>query len=165
MSDYMKANVTAKIFSLHYTQDTLIAAFFASLAAVVCALFQIPPWIMFIGWVAYFTKPSSFMNMLTTGFCVVLGIILGVFAAKSIGLLMPTFGVLSFAIVVFIVAMIVVTLRSVPIIGQPTSWFLGLISYFAAHVEPSLSTLIPIVSMMYLGATTGFIVHRIQIKE
>lgn len=165
MSDYIKTNVMAKVFSWYYTRDTLIAAFFASLAAVICAFFQIPPWVMFIGWVAYFTKPSSLVSMLITAFCVVLGIILGIFASKSVGLLMPKFGVLSFAIVVFIVAMSVVTLRSMPIVGQPTAWFLGLICYFAIHVEPSFSTLIPIVLMVYLGASSGLLVHKIQNKR
>lgn len=165
MSEFTETKLVNNIFSAQHTKGTLIATVVASLTALICAYFGMTTWYMFIGWVAYFMRPTSFVNMLSTGLCVSLGIILAVLAASGIGLLMPTLGILSFSVIVFIVAVIVLTLRSLPIIGNPLAWFLGLITYFAAHIEPSLYNLAPMIATIYLGALAGFVTYKIQIKE
>jgi len=164
MSESTQTKLSNNILSAHHTKGTLIAAVVASLTALVCAYFGVAIWFMFIGWVAYFIRPTSFLNMLSTSLCVSLGIMLAVVAANSIEALMPTLGVISFAVIVFIVAVIVLTSRTLPIIGDPTSWFLGLITYFAAHLEPSFNNLAQMICTIFLGILAGFITYKIQTK-
>jgi Protein of unknown function (DUF1097) len=82
---------------------------------------------MFIGWVAYFTRGHSFKDGMVNLACVVLGIVFGVIAALAIAVLMPRVGSFSFAIVVFGIASIVVSLRAAPVLNNVLAYFLGLI--------------------------------------
>ena len=152
------------VFSRQYNIATLIAAIVASIAATTSAYLSVPPWVMFIGWVAYFTHPGTLSNTFLSMLCVCLGILTGIIAAIGIGTLLPDIGAAAFAVVVFFVGIFVISLRGVPWVSNSAAWFLGLIMYFAAHVEPSIESLFPLFSMVIFGTISGYIAHQMQLK-
>jgi hypothetical protein len=138
---------------------TVVAAATAALASVTLSL---PLWAMFIGGVAYFTRRPSARDGLANLTCLVLGLALGIGASLAIATLMPKFGVASIAIVVFVVATIVMSLRVVPIANNILSYFLGLIGYFASRQEAALSTFVELGATFALGSFAAWIAKTIQ---
>ncbi|MFT2091736.1 DUF1097 domain-containing protein [Paraglaciecola sp. 2405UD69-4] len=152
------------ILSLGYSKDTLIAAIVAALAAMLTVTFGVAPWVMFIGWIAFFTNPSSFSHGLKSALCVSLGVILGAVAHLCIGPLSSYIGSASLGLVVFVVAIIVITLRDVPVINNIVAWFLGLVTFFAIHVEASISVILQLVITVIFGTLAGFLASLLQQK-
>ncbi|MEP1553252.1 MAG: DUF1097 domain-containing protein [Paraglaciecola sp.] len=155
---------SAPNYSKKYHVQTLIAAVVAAIAATISAYLSVAPWIMFIGWVVYFTKSGSLSNTLTSTVCACLGILIGMAAANSIGVLAPSLGVVAFAVVVFVVASIVITLRGISVINNIPAWFLGMITYFAAHPEPSVLSILSLILTVVFGVFAGYFAHQMQIK-
>lgn len=155
---------TVSNYSKKYHIQTLIAAVVAAIAATISAYISVAPWIMFIGWVAYFTKPGSLNNILVSAACICLGILIGILAAKGIGVLAPSLGVGAFAVVVFVVASVVITVRSISYINNIPAWFLGMITYFAAHPEPSVLSISSLILTVIFGVFAGYFAHKMQIK-
>lgn len=145
-----------------YHRATIIAAIIASIAAVSSAMAGIAPWVMFIGWVAFFTLPFSNRNTVKSALCLVSGFLLGIVAAICVRLLLPEFGELAFAAVVFPVALLVVSLRGVLPVNNVAAWFLGLIAYFASHPELTLPDITMHLTIMVFGVFCGFITVFIQ---
>lgn len=141
---------------------TVVAAVTAAMAAHASVTLALPIWAMFIGWVAYFTRGHSFKDGVVNLACVVLGVAFGVIAALAISVLMPYAGSLSFAIVVFGIACIVVSLRAVPVLNNVLAYFLGLIGFFAAHVEPTLMALAELSGASALGAFAAWFSQTAQ---
>lgn len=90
----------------------------AAIAAFGSAVLGLAPWAMFVGWVAYFTRPSSFLEGAQTGLSLWLGIGAGALAMLAIGGLMPIMGPIALLLIVFIVAVIVVSMRLVPVVNN-----------------------------------------------
>lgn len=140
-----------------------IAAAVASMAAFTSLHLGFAPWAMFVGWVAYFTRPISARQGAYTWLCLLSGLVLGVGAVVALRSLMPAMGSFALPVVVFVVTMIVVSMRAVRALDKIPAWFLGLIAFFAAHVEPSLSAICRTVrrrrpwvgSSLDFAATTG----------
>jgi hypothetical protein len=143
---------------------TALAAVTAAAAAHTSVALALPIWAMFIGWVAYFTRGHSFKDGMVNLACVVLGIVFGVIAALAIAVLMPRVGSFSFAIVVFGIATIVVSLRAAPVLNNVLAYFLGLIGFFAAHVEPTLMALAELSAASALGALSAWLSQTAQSK-
>lgn len=155
--------MTTKIHThLHYHRDTLIASLIASVAAVTSATMGIAPWVMFVGWVASYTKPVSARQIGATACCCVLGLLLGCVAVIAVTRLLPSLGVASFAAVVMPVALLVVSLRSIPILNNTLAWFLGLITTFAAHPNMTPSVLSGYALVLCLGICAGFCSLQLQ---
>lgn len=117
---------------------------------------------MFVGWVAFFTRPAFIFNALTSSFCVALGILLDEIVTTVNSVLLPVIGKAAFAAAVFAVVFIVVSLRGAPIIGNIVAWFLGLISFFAANPEPKAIEIISLIVPAFLGAFTGNLCTYLQ---
>jgi hypothetical protein len=126
---------------LNFNGVTAIAAATAAVASAASLMAGLPVWAMFIGWVAFFSRGHSFREGIANYCGVLAGICFGMGAAMAISALGPMLGKLALPIVVFIVAMMVVSLRAMPIVNNVLAYFLGLIAYFAAHVEPSFEAL------------------------
>lgn len=141
---------------------TAIAAAVAAAAAFASVTLSLAPWAMFVGWVAYFTRAPSAREGAASLVCVLLGLAFGVGAVLALGALTPAFGAASIALVVFVVAMIVVSLRAAPVINNVLGYFLGLIAFFAAHVEPSLAALAELGGACALGSAAGWASHAAQ---
>lgn len=139
---------------------TLVAAVTAALASAAALAVQLPVWAMFIGWIAFFTRGLTTRSTLENLGCVWLGLIFGALAATNVGLLAPTFGtLLAIPLVVFVVALIVVSLRGLPVMNNLLCYFLGLVAWFAAHLEPSLESLAHMAGASTLGSLAGWISH------
>ena len=65
-------------------------------------------------------------------------------------------------LVVFAVAMLVVSLRSLRVMNNIVAYFLGLIAWFAAHLEPSLESFAELGGAGALGTCAGWLSHAAQ---
>jgi hypothetical protein len=90
-----------------------------------------------------------------------LGLELGIGAPLASGTLMPKIGVASLAIVVFVVATIVMSLRVILIANNTLSYFLGLIGDFASQQEPALSTFVELGATFAAGSFVALIFNAI----
>ena len=141
---------------------TMVAAAVAASAAGASLALTLPVWAMFIGWVAFYTRGTTVRDGLENLGCVLLGMALGMGAALTIAVFRPAFGFFALPVVVFGVAMIVVSLRAVPVLNNLLCYFLGLIAYFASHQEPSLEALSTLGSAQALGLFAGWTTHALQ---
>lgn len=141
---------------LQFNSITAVAAATAATAAAVSMWFGLPVWVMFVGWVAFFSRGHSMRDGLINYGCVVAGIGFGMAAAISISALSPLLGTLALPAVVFTVAMVVVSLRVLPQMNNLLAYFLGLISFFAAHLEPSLETAVRLSGAAAIGSIAAW---------
>ena len=143
-----------------YATVTVVAAITASLAAAMALAAGLPVWAMFVGWIAFFTRGFTTRATLDNLGCVWLGLAVGALASTAIGALAPTFGLqLALPFVVFIVALIVVGLRGLPVFNNLLGYFLGLVAWFAAHLEPSLEGLVQLAGASAIGSIAGWVSH------
>ncbi|WP_115571934.1 DUF1097 domain-containing protein [Xanthomonas campestris] len=152
------------LLSLRFTAVTAAAAITAAIAATASASLGWPVWAMLVGWVAFFTRGHSAREAALSYVCLAGGVILGIGAVFAVGALMPLVGPLAFGIVVFVVAMIVVSLRVAAPLNNIPAYFLGLITFFAAHIELSLLTLLELLGVCALGTFAAWLAHRFQQK-
>ncbi|UVC16635.1 DUF1097 domain-containing protein [Mesorhizobium onobrychidis] len=141
-----------------------IAAAVASTAAFTSFHLGIAPWAMFIGWVAYFTRPISAQQGIYTWLCLLSGLALGAGAVLALRGLTPMMGPFALLLVVFVVAMVVVSMRAVRALDNIPAWFLGLIAFFASHAEPSLAAISELAGAGALGSSAGWASQRLQAR-
>lgn len=150
--------------SMRFTVLTLAAAVTAAIAATTSASLGWPVWAMFMGWVAFFTRGHSAKDAFYSYLCLAIGIVFGVAAALAVGALMPLIGSLAFGPVVFVVAIIVVSLRAAAPINNVPAYFLGLITFFAAHLEPGILAFSELAAVSGLGSFAAWTAHQLQSK-
>lgn len=143
---------------------TLVAAVVAAIAATASAGLGWPVWAMFIGWVAFFTGQHSAKGAIRSYLCLAIGVAIGNFAALGVGTLMPLIDYLAFGAVVFVVAVVVVSLRAAPVLNNIPAYFLGLIAFFASHLPPSFIAFGELAAVSALGVVAGLAAHAIQMK-
>ena len=141
---------------LQFNSVTAVAAATAATAAALSMWVGLPVWAMFVGWVAFFSRGHSMRDGLINYGCVVAGIGFGMAAAISITALSPLLGKLALPAVVFTVAMVVVSLRVLPRMNNLLAYFLGLITFFAAHLEPSLETAVRLSASAAIGSMAAW---------
>lgn len=140
-----------------------VAAAVTAAAAAASSLFLgLPVWAMFVGWVAFFTRGLTTRDGVVNLACVWLGVAVGIAAAMAIGMLDASLGMFALPAVVFMVALVVVSLRAVPVLNNLLCYFLGLITFFAAHMEPALDSLMHLGSASTLGSVAGWISMKLQ---
>jgi hypothetical protein len=143
---------------------TLVAAIVAAVAATASAGLGWPVWAMFIGWVAFFTGQHSAKGALRSYLCLAVGIAIGNFAALGVGTLLPLIDYLAFGVVVFVVAIVVVSLRAAPVLNNIAAYFLGLIAFFAAHLPSGVLAFGELAAVSALGAAAALIAHMLQMR-
>ncbi|UUZ70066.1 DUF1097 domain-containing protein [Polaromonas sp. P2-4] len=141
---------------------TVAAAVTAALAAGLSATLALPVWAMFIGWVAFFTRGITARDGAVNAVCVALGLGFGMAAALGLGALGPSLGALALPLVVFAVAVVVVSLRAAPVFNNMLCYFLGLIAFFASHQPPSLAAFAGLASAVVLGSLAAWTAHALQ---
>ncbi|MFP9230795.1 DUF1097 domain-containing protein [Pectobacterium cacticida] len=145
-----------------FVLSTLVAAVAAALAAATSLALSLPVWAMFIGWIAFFTCGVNTRGAFENLACVGLGLVIGVGASVVIARLAPAMGPgLALPVVVFVVALAVVSLRGLPILNNLLGYFLGLVAWFAAHLEPSLQSLAQLFTASMVGSAAGWLSHMI----
>jgi hypothetical protein len=145
-----------------YIMLTITAAIVAALAAFTSASVGLPPWAMFLGWVAYFTRQPSPVQGLQTFVCILFGLALGAAAVLSLSQLAPIIGPIALPIIVFAVGLIVIGTRGLRIFNNLLGYFIGLITFFAAHVEPALESLAGLASANAIGVFAGWTVQAAE---
>jgi hypothetical protein len=156
------SNVIKKQSPATYIAFSVAAAATAAAAAASSLVFALPVWAMFVGWVAFFTRGMTTRDGAINLACVWIGAAMGIGAAVGIGILKPTLGMMALPAVVFVVATVVVSLRAAPVFNNILAYFLGLIAFFAAHMEPSLDTLVHLGSASALGSVSGWVSMKLQ---
>ncbi len=147
---------------LQFNSVTAVAAITAAAAAALSLWIGLPVWAMFIGWVAFFSRGHSLRDGFINYGAVVAGVGLGMVAALSIAALSPLLGKLALPAVVFAIAMTVVSLRAVPVMNNVMAYFLGLITFFAAHLEPSLDTALRLTGAPAIGSIAAWASLKMQ---
>ncbi|WP_017957201.1 DUF1097 domain-containing protein [Rhizobium leguminosarum] len=143
---------------------TLTAALTAATAAQTSLLLTLPPWVMFMGWVAYFTRRPSAAEGFQSWVCTVLGLCVGAAAVLAVPLLAPTLGSVAFPVVVLCVALTVISTRGLPVLSNLLGYFIGLITFFAAHLEPEFSSIAKLGSATAIGSIAGWVVQTVEKK-
>ncbi|GAA3967746.1 hypothetical protein GCM10023085_57730 [Actinomadura viridis] len=141
---------------------TAIAGVVAAAAAFASESLSLEPWAMFAGWVAWFTRPQSLTQGVHAVVCLWLGLVLAVLGRLSVEALVPTAGHAALPLTVFVLAVVVVGLRTAPVVNNMLAWFLGLIAFFAAHPEEIPTGLLALVAATAIGAIAGFVCQRLQ---
>jgi len=141
---------------------TAAAAVTAALAASLSARLALPVWVMFIGWVAFFTRGLTARDGAVNAACVALGLVFGMAATLALKALTPSLGALALPLVVFVVAVVVVSLRAAPVFNNILCYFLGLIAFFASHLQPSPAAFAELASAVALGSLAAWIAHALQ---
>lgn len=111
---------------------TLIASVVAAAAAWISAALALEIWVMFAGFIAWFTRPISLASSLSAMVCLWLGIVIGALSHIGTVALVPYLDHLALPVVVFLVAILIVGLRTHGVLGNMLSWFLGMVTFFAA---------------------------------
>ncbi|HBR1414375.1 TPA: DUF1097 domain-containing protein [Klebsiella pneumoniae] len=143
-----------------YVIVTVVAAVTAALAAATALATELPVCAMFIGWIAFFSRGLTARSTLDNLGCVWLGLAFGATAAVAIAALAPATGVMvALPLVVLVVALIVVGLRGLPVLNNLPGYFLGLVAWFAAHLEPSLESIAQLAGASAIGSIAGWISH------
>lgn len=144
-----------------FLATTLIAAATAAAASAASLALGLPVWAMFIGWIAFFTRGLSTRSAFENISCVALGLIIGACAALSIPVLAAMVGPgAALPLVVFVVALLVVSLRGIPVMNNLLGYFLGLVAWFAAHMEPSFDSLAMLLIASSIGTLAGWVSHN-----
>lgn len=148
-----------------FALTTLVAALAAALAAATSLALSLPVWAMFIGWIAFFTRGLTIRGAIENLACVGIGLAVGVIASRTIAGLAPVIGPgLALPAVVFGVALVVVSLRGLPILNNLLGYFLGLVAWFAAHLEPSLESFAHLFTASTIGSAAGLLSHLIPAR-
>lgn len=145
-----------------YIGISAVAAVTAAAASASSLAFGLPVWAMFVGWVAFFTRGMTVRDGAINLGCVWIGIAIGAVAALAIGALSPSLGMIALPVVVFAVALIVVSLRAVPKLNNILGYFLGLIAFFAAHLEPTFGSVAALAAASGLGSIAGLLSIKLQ---
>ncbi|TIX50923.1 DUF1097 domain-containing protein [Alteraurantiacibacter aquimixticola] len=135
---------------------TVIASAVAALAAWLSEALALEVWIMFAGFIAWFTRPTSFGNSLSAMLCLWLGVAIGAGSGALTGALIPVLGQFALPVVVFAVALVIVGLRNHHIAGNMLAWFLGMVTWFAASLDIVGASLLNLAGATAIGGLAGY---------
>ncbi|RCS23803.1 DUF1097 domain-containing protein [Phyllobacterium salinisoli] len=93
----------------------------AAFAAWLSAALNLEVWVMFAGFIAWFTRPTSLKNSAAAMLCLWLGIAIGAVSHVATGALIPSLDHMALPAVVFLVAILIVGLRTQAATKGPTS--------------------------------------------
>ncbi len=155
-----QANPAPKPFQFHsVTVVTAVVAAAVTFATLTAAL---PAWAMFLGWVGYSTSGQTLRDGIANSISFLLGVLFGVGTGLLIGFLTPSLGAAATPVAIFGDVVVVLSLRAVPPINNPLAYFLGLISFFASMLAPSVSTLAILAAAGIIGAFGAGTVSHLQ---
>lgn len=148
-----------------YVSTTLVAAVTAAAAATLSQSLALPVWAMFIGWIAFYTRGLHLRAAIENLACVGVGLVVGLMATLALQALSGAVAAgVALPIVVLCVAILVVSLRGLPVMGNLLGYFLGLVAWFAAHLEPSFESVARLFGAGALGSSAGWISHTVSMR-
>ena len=140
---------------------TLVAAVVAAGAAWCSATLKFEVWVMFAGFIAWFSRPASSWDGASAMVCLWLGLGMGGGSFVATGALVPAMGMFALPFVVFVVALIIVGLRTTRFFNNMLAWFLGMVTFSAAHMKPSDEALLHLGSASLIGGLAGWLCHTL----
>lgn len=149
-------------FKPHNLKVTIVESLVTAAAATVAVLLELPIWAMFVGWIAYFTRGLDLRSGLVNLGCVIIGLVLGMLAVSVFAALGGPPSLAEQAIVVFGVAVVVLSLRFLPVFNNLLGFFLGLVAWFAAHQPVSAEALGTLALAAVVGSAAGWLAHGLQ---
>lgn len=135
---------------------SLIAAVSAALAAWSSAALALEVWVMFAGLITWFTRPTSWREGLCAMICLWLGIGLAAVSHMALLALSPALGALCLPLVVFTIAILIVSLRATPVVDNTLAWFLGMVTFYAAELGLSPDTFTHLCGASAIGGFAGW---------
>jgi hypothetical protein len=142
---------------------TIGEALLAAAAAAVVLNAGLLVWVMFLGWISYFTRGLTIHDGVFNFVSMLIGLGLGLGA----GIVLRGFGsdpsLVEQVCVIFGVAVTALSLRFLPRVNNLLAFFLGLVAFFAAHPEPTLAGLVPLVAASAIGVAAGAAAHKLQL--
>ena len=148
--------------TIQYIVFTVIAGIVAAVAAFGSVLLSLEPWAMFVGWVAWFTRPASLVQGINAIVCLWLGLVLAVLGHFSVEIFSPAIGLAALPLTVFFLAIVAVGLRTTPVLNNMLAWFLGLVAFFAAEPEAVVPGFLALVAATAIGALAGYVCQALQ---
>lgn len=148
----MSTSQSSKDFALY----TIIASVVAAIAAWGSMALTLEVWVMFAGFIAWFTRPTSVRESLYAMICLWLGIAVAAISYELTGAMTPVLGTLALPVAVFLVAILIVGLRTTPPVNNMLTWFLGMVTFFAADQGISPETFIDLFSATAIGGFAGW---------
>jgi hypothetical protein len=145
-----------------FVRFTLIAAVIAAAAALLSESLGLHAWAMFVGWVAWFTRPGSAVLGIHSVITLWAGMILAVVGHVIVGFLAPHVGAAALPAAVFVLACVAVGMRATPVLNNMLAWFLGLIAFFALYADNALTGLLILAAASIIGAASGYLCQRLQ---
>jgi len=136
------------------------SAIAAASTALTVAL-SLPPWMMFIGWITWATAGNAALASAAGVGCMLGGLVLGNLAGVALMALQPPLGSLALPIVVFVVTVIVIGSRFARPFESGTSYYLGLVGFFAAGAPPGIMTFFELAVAGVLGAASCAAAQRL----
>lgn len=135
---------------------TVVAALVTAVATWASAALHFQVWVTFMGFIAWYTRPVSMRASVSALACLWLGVGVAVLAALATKALTPMLGAAALALVVFVVAVLIVSLRAVAVVDNLLCWFLGLVTFFAAGAPFSPLAIVILLSATALGGFAGW---------
>lgn len=150
--------------SRYFYRLSFTAALVAAIAAYFCALFDLPIWVMWVGWVATHTRGHTLTDSAISLFCLVVGVAIGMVTGLTHQFLLSGLSGFALPLAVFLAASVVISLRSLPHINNIPAYFLGMVCFFALHQEPSLSVFTILAGTATIGALASVCARFLQSK-
>ena len=132
LEDPIVAPSTGFLANKNFVIVTLIGACAASLSAWLVASLGLPLWVMFTGFIAWYSRPTSRRESIGSVVALWLGMLLAPGAAAATAFVAPTLGLFTLPVSVFIVTALIVGFRALPAVGNILCWFLGFVTVTAA---------------------------------
>lgn len=145
-----------------FIRFTVIAAVIAAVAALLSESLGVHAWAMFVGWVAWFTRPASVTQGLHSMLSLWAGMLLAAGGHFIVAFLSSHIGMAALPVAVFVLACVAVGMRTTPPLNNMIAWFLGLIAFFALESDNVLTGLLTLVAASVIGGAAGYACQRLQ---
>ncbi len=143
---------------------TVAEATVTAAAAAVVMLAGPPAWVMFVGWISYYTRGVTPRDGVLNIGGVLIGLVIGLAAALVLQLLGPEPTLAERIAVIFGVALVVLSLRFLRHANNLLAFFLGLVTFFASHAEPVLAALVPLAGTATIGAVADALANQLKLR-
>ncbi len=136
---------------------TVTAAAITAAATWASVALHYPVWVVFVGFIAWYVRPTSMLDSLYGVVCLWSGIAMAILSALATRSLLPITGAATLALVVFVVAVMILSLRSTKVLDNLICWFLGLVTYYGMNAPLAPAKILLIAAATGLGALTGWL--------
>jgi hypothetical protein len=144
------------------TIDAITIGTMGALAIWVSNTFGLPAWVLFIGWVAYYSFGKAPLKAVNSFLLILAGIVLAMLVQYTGVWLTGYFQNLGFPVAVFFLVGFLGVIKSVKGINNLLAYFLGMIAFFGAHLSAGVSALFQLGIPLALGFMFAWSLDTIQ---